>query len=168
MSSVNAQVYSSRRGKRSAMAQVQVTVEQIRLFVNDEFANVDITFPEEIEGYVEKDNGFILDKTNHISMKRAAFTADCCECSDLVADYRSCRETGFDQKALSLIFRGATLVIERTSHKSGEEVLDRNGEVVKDESDNPVLYQRDCFTSQIKAVKLTKRAIERIENALVL
>ena len=149
------------------MAQVQVTVEQIRLFVNDEFANVDITFPEEIEGYVEKENGFVLGKTNHISMKRAAFAADCCECSDLVADYRSCRATGFDQKSLSLIFRGAVLIIERTSHKSGEEVLDRNGEVVKD-GDNPLLYQRDCFTSKIKGVRLTKRSMERIENALVL
>lgn len=168
MSSVNAQVYS-REASVVIMAKVQVNVEGIRLFVNEEQATVTITTKEAIEGYQQTDDGsFVRAEVNRFSMNRAAFTRDICEADDLVADYRATRESGFDQKSLALIFRGSTMTIERTEHKANEEIVDEDGVVVKDSEGNVCTYKRDCFTTKIIGVRLTSQARARLDAALVL
>lgn len=153
------------------MAKTQVIIECIRLYTDDVRATVTVTTKEEFEGYHSVNDGFELGQVNKFSIDRAAFTKQVCNTDgdgEIIADYRATRETGFDQKALALIFRGATLVIDRVQHKEGEEVCDEDGVVVKDSDGNAVVYSRDCYTTTIVGVRLTNTARERLENALVL
>lgn len=154
------------------MAKTQVTAESIRLYSDGSRNTITVTTKEEFDGYHKTDAGFELAKVNKFSIERIVFTAQLCgldsDDGQLIADYRACRETGFDQKALALIFRGATFVIDRVEHKAGEEVLDLDGNPVKDDNDNVMTFERDCFTTNIVGVKLTSQARARLEAALTL
>lgn len=153
------------------MAKLQVIVESIRLFNDGNRNTITINTKEQFDGYHKTDDGYELAKVNKFSIERVVFTAQVCQLDgdgQLIADYRACRDTGFDQKALALIFRGATLSIDRVEHKQGDEVLDMDGNPVQDKDGNNLVYERDCYTTEITGVRLTSTARDRVEAALTL
>ena len=135
------------------------------------FHDVNVTINEEIDGYRQNDSGeFEAAKVNSFKLDRAAFTAQVCELNDDLQLYRSTRTSGFDQAVLGLLFSGSKLTIVREHHQKDEEVLDYKGEKIlvkgEDGVEKSLLYQRDCYTTKIISVTLTKRATEMITKKL--
>lgn len=157
------------------METIKVTVKSIKLFIHEvddmTFNDVNITINEELDGYKANDaGGFEQAKVNSFKLDRAAFTAQVCELNDDLGLYRSTRTAGFDQAVLGLLFTGATLGVLREHHVKDEEVLDYKGEKVIVKGDDGVekslTYQRDCYTTKIISLTLTKRATEMINKKL--
>lgn len=152
--------------KESASREVmqQVTVKNVKLF-NDQ---VTFEIQEEIDGFKFVDKVKEAAKVKQFSMFISKFTAQVVELDELLRDYRNCRTTRFDQKALGLIFTDATFGIERVPYEAGEVIKDADGNDVVDDSGNPICHQRDGIDTNIKAVKLSRRAIKRLEDACAL
>lgn len=153
------------------MDPIKVTVKGVKLFrqenENGIFFDVNLQLKEEIDGYkIDNDNNYVAAKVDNISIRRPQFTSDICDCNESIAIYRSGRESGFDQKALGVLFTGATMEILRTHHSAGEEVLDEDGNTIKNNKDEIVTYNRDCFTTNIVSVSLSKVAQKMLEKWL--
>ena len=153
------------------MDPIKVTVKGVKLFrqenENGIFFDVNLQLKEEIDGYKQdKDGNYAAAKVSDISIHRPQFTTDVCDANDDIAVYRSGRDNGFDQKALGVLFTGSTLEIIRTHHAKDEEVLDSDGNPVKTDKGEVVTYQRDCYTTNIIGVTLTKRAQDLLDNWL--
>lgn len=157
------------------METTKVTVKSVKLFRkeinNGMFFDVQLQLKEQINGYqFDGDGNYIATNVENISIPRPQFTTEVCDAYEPIAIYRASRESGFDQKALGVLFTGSTLEIVRTHHKKDEEVLDNNGNPVKNDKDEVVTYSRDCYTTNITGVTLSKVAekmLERwLENAL--
>lgn len=153
------------------METMKVTVKGVKLFrqenENGVFFDVNLQIKEEIDGYKQdKDGNYAAAKVSDISIHRPQFTTEVCDADESIAIYRSGRENGFDQKALGVLFTGSTLEIVRTHHAKDEEVLDNDGNPVKNDKNEVVIYQRDCYTTNITGVALTKRAQDLLDNWL--
>lgn len=157
------------------METTKVTVKSVKLFRSEDengiSYDVHLTINKSIDGYKKDENGnYVADKVDSISIYRPQFTADVCNLNEKLATYRSGRESGFDQKALGVLFTKSTLEIVRTHHAKDEEVLDNDGNVVKNKKGEVVTYSRDCYTTNITGIVLSKVADNMLdkwlENAL--
>ena len=143
----------------SAAEKVKVTINGVTVFDNDGKASVRLAFNESIKGYKADGSEFAETDVNYIDINRAALTKQLTAVNDLIADYRATRTEAFGQREMALILRGAVLTMIRTHHVGGE-LTGR-----QDEKGNDIAYQRDCYTSEITAVKLTANAIAKLERA---
>ena len=142
----------------SAAEKVKVTVTGITVFDNDGRASVRINFAEDISGYKADGADFVETTVNCIHIARPALTKQLCLINDLIADYRATRTESFGQREFALILRGSQLTLIRTHHVAGE-VLGQDGD------GTDIVCVRDCYTSEITAVKLTASAITKLERA---
>lgn len=148
------------------MEKTKVTIESVKVFDGQDYPTVQLMFKETVKGYIKADDGSYKEgDVNAISISRSQLTKELCQHNDLIDEYRGCREKAFDQKSFSLILRGATLTIVRSKHTKGDAVKDTEGNDVKDGDDNPILYNRDCYTTNVVGVSLTPRAEEKLDQA---
>ena len=149
---------------------IKITIVSVFVYDQKDIASVELNIAEPIKGFAREIDAnkvisFKETDVDSISINRSQLTRELCKCSDLIDEYRGCRSRAFDQKCLSLILRGAELTIVREAHATGEVVLDADGKEVKDKDGNTVVYKRDCYTTHIVAVKLTDRAIAKLDAA---
>lgn len=147
------------------MEKIKVTITGVRVFDAKEIPSVELQLANAIKGYaaIEDENKVITfgeTDVTHISMNRSQLTRELCAANELIDEYRGCRPTAFDQKAFSLILRGAELTIVREAHAAGEVVPD-----AKDKDGNEITFSRDCYTTNIVGVHLTDRAVARLDAA---
>lgn len=150
---------------------IKVTVKGVKLFrqenENGIFFDVNLQINEEIDGYKrDENNNYVAAKVTDFSIRRPQFTAEVCNVNEKLAIYRNGRETGFDQKSLGVLFTKSTLEIVRTHHSAGEEVLDSDDNPVKNEKGEVVTYTRDCYTTNIVSVSLSKLAEAMLDKWL--
>lgn len=138
---------------------VKVTINGVAVFDNNGKASVRLSFDDTIRGYKADGSSFDETDVNYIDINRAALTKQLCAIDDLIADYRATRVEALGQREFALILRGATLTLVRTHHVGGE-LTGR-----QDEKGNDIAYQRDCYTTEVVAVKLTANAIAKLERA---
>lgn len=143
----------------AAADKVRVTINAVTVFDNDGKASVRLAFDETIKGYKADGSSFNETDVNYIDINRAALTKQLCAVDDLIADFRATRVEALGQRELALILRGAVLTMVRTHHVGGE-LTGR-----QDEKGNDIAYSRDCYTSEITAVKLTANAVGKLERA---
>ena len=147
------------------MEKTKVTIESVRVYDEQEYPIVQLFIKEKIKGYIQNGNTFDQGDVDHISINRSQLTKDLCSCNDLIAEYRGCRVNAFDQKAFHLILWKSVLTIVRTPHSAGEIVKDADGNNVTDSNGDPILYNRDCFTTTIVGVSLTPEAQKKLDRA---
>lgn len=150
------------------MEKIKITIVSVHVHDNQTIPNVELQFAETIEGYqLVKGNNGVITKTKGevtaISFQRSQLTRELCNLNELIADYKGCRATAFDQKAFSLILRGATLTIVREAYAAGEIIPD-----VKDKDGNDVAHKNDGFTTHVVGVQLTDKAIAKLDAACTL
>ena len=143
----------------AASEKVKVTINAVTVFDNDGKASVRLAFDETIKGYKADGSEFAETDVNYIDINRALLTRQLCAVDDLIADFRATRVEALGQREFALILRGAVLTMVRTHHVGGE-LTGR-----QDEKGNDIAYSRDCYTSEITAVKLTANAIGKLERA---
>lgn len=155
------------------MEKIKVNVVSVRVFDQKEIPSVELTLGGTIKGFTQhidenKSVSFVEADVNTVSINRSQLTRELCACNDLIDEYRGCRPTAFDQKAFALILRGAELTIVRESHDTGEVMTDADGNALKDSEGNDRVYKRDCYTTSVVGVKLTDRAVARLDAACTL
>ena len=138
---------------------VKVTVTGVTVFDNDGKASVRLSFNETIRGYKADGSSFNETDVNYIDINRAALTKQLTAIDDLIADFRATRIEALGQREFALILRGAVLTMVRTHHVGGE-LTGR-----QDEQGNDIAYQRNCYTTEVVAVKLTANAVAKLERA---
>ena len=142
------------------METIVVTVKSVKLFVNEDSANVQVGFDKAIKGFAKADDGtYVEGDVNHISFFRSRLTAQLCQCSDDIAMYRATLDHSFGQKEFGVILFNAKLKLNRELHKAGE---------VLGESDNAITLDRDCYTTDIVGVTLSDRALRCLDAAITL
>lgn len=155
------------------MEKIKVNVVSVRVFDQKKVPSVQLTFNASIKGFTrhidaDKSVNFIEGDVDNVSINRSQLTRELCACNDLIDEYRGCRPTAFDQKAFSLILRDAELTLIREIHSAGEVITDADGNAVKDSKGNDIVYTRDCYTTRVVGVKLTDRAVARLDAACTL
>lgn len=150
------------------MEKIEVTVVGVRVYDQKEIPSVELHFAQSIKGYVARvENNVIVDydetDVTSISMSRSQLTRELCAVNDRINEYRACRNTAFDQKAFALILLGSGLTIIREPHNAGEIVPD-----AKDKDGNEIAFKRNCYTTHLDNVRLTNRAIARLDAACTL
>ena len=149
------------------MAQVIVNLTRVQVFENEEFANVNVVFNEEIDGIERKIDAsgavdYVPAKVKYVSIPRNALTSMLCEANQDIDDYRSSIGHAFGQKEFGIILvKGTVLTMERELHPAGE-VYGQS------EDGTDLAYYRDSYTTQVVDVRLTDRAKARLEKALEL
>lgn len=143
----------------AAAEKVRVTINAVTVFDNDGKASVRLSFNETIKGYKADGSNFSETDVNYIDINRALLTKQLCAVDDLIADFRATRVEALGQREFALILRGAVLTMIRTHHVGGE-LTGR-----QDEQGNDIAYSRDCYTTEVVAVKLTANAIGKLERA---
>ena len=148
------------------MAQVIVNLKRVQVFESENGSNVNLVFNEQIDGFERRvdANGaidFAEAKVSSVSIGRSALTAQLCEVCDDIAAYRGSIDHAFGQKEFGIILRGAALTLERTLHTAGEVYG-------QDEDGTDLAYSRDCYTTSVIDVKLSKKAEERLNAACAL
>ena len=135
------------------MSQV-ITIKSVKVFENEEFANVSLTLTQTIKGFsLNHDTGAMEEAdVDTISLFRSALTRQLCDCNDDIALFRATRERAFGQREFGIILFGAKLAIERELKAAGEEV---NGKVL----------ERDCYITSIVGVTLSERAVRALDAA---
>lgn len=142
------------------METIVVTVKSVKLFVNEDKANVQIGFEKPIKGFAkQKDGSYVEGDVDHVSIFRSRFTAQLCQCSDDIAMYRATLDRAFNQHDLGVILFNAELKLNRELHKAGE---------VLGEGDDAIALDRDCYTTDIVGIKLSNRASRCLDNAIAL
>lgn len=131
-----------------------ITIKGVKVFENEEFANVSLTLTQPIKGFrLNRDTNTMEEAdVDTISMSRSALTRQLCDCNDDIALFRATRERAFGQREFGIILFGAKLAIERELKAAGEEV---NGKAL----------ERDCYITSIVGVTLTERAIRALDDA---
>ena len=135
------------------MSQV-ITIKSVKVFENEEFANVSLTLTSTIKGFrLNHDTNAMEDAdVDTFSMSRSALTRQLCDCNDDIALFRATCERAFNQRQFGIILFGAKLTINRELKAAGEEV---NGKAL----------ERDCYITSIVGVTLTERAIRNLDAA---
>ena len=135
------------------MSQV-VTIKNVKVFENEEFANVLLTMTQTIKGFrLNRDTNAIEEAdVDTISIGRSALTRQLCDCNDNIAVFRATRNKAFGQRELGIILFGAKLTINRELIAAGEEV---NGKVL----------ERDSYITSIVGVTLSERATRALDAA---
>lgn len=135
------------------MSQV-VTIKNVKVFENEEFANVSLTMTQTIKGHrLNHDTNDIEEAdVDTISIGRSALTRQLCDCNDNIAVYRATRNKAFGQREFGIILFGAKLTINRELKAAGEEV---NGKAL----------ERDSYITSVVGVTLSERATRALDAA---
>ena len=135
------------------MSQI-ITIKGIKVFENEEFANVSLTLDKPIKGFSLNHYSNTMEEgdVDAISIGRSALTRQLCDCNDDIALFRATREKAFGQREFGIILFGAKLTINREFKAAGEEV---NGRVL----------ERDCYLTSIVGVTLSERSIRALDDA---
>ena len=135
------------------MSQV-ITIKSVKVYENEEFANVSLTITEPIKGFRLNHDTNTMEEADvdAISISRSALTRQLCDCNDDIALYRATRDRAFGQREFGIILFGAKLTINRELKAVGEEV---NGKAL----------ERDCYITSIVGVTLSDRAIRALDAA---
>ena len=142
------------------METIVVTVKSVKLFVNEDKANVQTGFDKAIKGFVKQEDGSYAEgDVDHISFFRSRLTAQLCQCSDDIAMYRATLDHSFGQKEFGVILFNAKLKLNRELHKAGE---------VLGEGDDAITLDRDCYTTDIVGCTLSERATRCLDAAITL
>lgn len=131
-----------------------VTIKSVKVFENEEFANVALTMGQTVKGFkLNRDTNAMEDAdVDTISFSRSALTRQLCDLNDDIALYRATRDRAFGQKEFGIILFGAKLTINRELKAAGEEV---NGKAL----------ERDCYITTITGVVLSERAVRQLDAA---
>lgn len=131
-----------------------ITIKSVKVYENEEFANVSLTITEPIKGFRLNHATNTMEEADvdAINIPRSALTSQLCDCNDDIALYRATREKAFSQRELGIILFGAKLTINRELKAAGEEV---NGKAL----------ERDCYITSIVGVTLSDRAIRALDAA---
>ena len=131
-----------------------VTIKSVKVFENEEFANVSLTMDKTVKGFhLNRDTNTMEEAdVDTISISRSALTRQLCDCNDDIALFRATRERAFGQREFGIILFNAKLTIERELKAAGEEV---NGKAL----------ERDCYITSIVGVALTQKAIAELDAA---
>lgn len=142
------------------METIVVTVKSVKLFINEDKANVQIGFDKAIKGFTKADDGtYVEGDVDHISFFRSRLTAQLCSVSDDIAMYRATLDHAFGQKELGIILFNAKMKLNRELHKAGEVVGD---------GDDAITLDRDCYITDIVGVTLSERALRCLDAAITL
>ena len=135
------------------MSQI-VTIKSVKVFENEEFANVSLTMDQTIKGFRLNHDTYTMEEADvdTISIGRSALTRQLCDCNDDIALFRATREKAFGQREFGIILFGAKLTINREFKAAGEEV---NGRAL----------ERDCYLTSIVGVTLSERSIRALDDA---
>ena len=131
-----------------------ITIKSVKVFENEEFANVSLTFTEPIKGFRLNTDTNTMEEAdvNTISLSRSALTRQLCDCNDDIALYRATCDRAFSMHQLGIILFNAKLTINREFKAAGEEV---NGKAL----------ERDSYITSIVGVKLSDKAIRALDAA---
>ena len=131
-----------------------ITIKNVKVFENEEFANVSLTMDQTIKGFRFNHDTNTMEKAdvNTISIGRSALTRQLCDCNDDIALFRATREKAFGQREFGIILFGAKLTINREFKAVGEEV---NGKAL----------ERDSYLTSIVGVTLSERAARALDEA---
>lgn len=142
------------------METIVVTVKNVKLFVNEASANVQVSFDKAIKGFAKADDGtYVEGDVDRVSFFRSRLTAQLCQCSDDIAMYRATLDRSFGQKEFGVILFNAKLKLNRELHKAGE---------VLGKGDDAITLDRDCYTTDIVGVTLSERALRCLDAAITL
>lgn len=135
------------------MSQV-ITIKSVKVFENEEFANVSLTFTSTIKGFRLNHDTNDMEEADvdTISISRSALTRQLCDCNDDIALFRATRDKAFGQREFGIILFGAKLTINRELKTAGEEVNDH-------------VLERDCYITTIVGVTLSERAVRALDAA---
>lgn len=136
------------------MSQI-VTIKGVKVFENEEFANVSLTMTQTIKGFRLNRDTNAMEETDvdTISICRSALIRQLCDCNDDIALFRATRGTArFGQREFGIILFGAKLTINREFKAAGEEV-------------NGCTLERDCYLTSIVGVTLSERSIRALDAA---
>ena len=130
------------------------------MFVDQKSASVQLTLDNAIKGFASDEEGnFNETDVKTISIPRKKLTAQLCEASDDIAMYRATLECPFGQKEFGIILFNAQLTLNRQRIAAGE---------VIGEGDDVVAAERDCYLTDVAKVKLSDRALSKIDAATAL
>lgn len=131
-----------------------ITIKGVKVFENEEFANVSLTLDKPIKGFrLNRDTNIREEaEVDTISLSRSALTRQLCDCNDAIALYRATCDRAFNQRQFGIILFGAKLTIERELKAAGEEV---NGKAL----------EHDCYITSIVGVTLSDTAIRALDDA---
>ena len=142
------------------METIVVTVKSVRLFINEDKANVQIGFDKPIKGFAkDKDGTYVEGDVYHISIFRSRFVAQLCEVNEDIAMYRATLDHSFGQKELGVLLFNAKLKLNRELHKAGE---------VLGEDDKAITLDRDAYTTDVVGVTISDRALRCLDKAIAL
>lgn len=129
--------------------QVVVSVKFVKVFDNEEFANVQLTLDKSIKGFRTNPDTGTIEETDvtTISFGRSKLTSQLCDLNEDIAWYRAGLDNSFGQKEFGRILFNAKLTINRELKAAGEEV---NGRVL----------ERDSYITDIVGVKLSERSVK--------
>ena len=135
------------------MSQV-ITIKSVKLFENEEVANVSLTMTQTVKGFrLNRDTNTMEEAdVDTISISRSALTRQLCDCNDDIALFRATLDKAFNQRQFGIILFGAKLTINRELKAAGEEV---NGKAL----------ERDCYITSIVGITLSSRAIAALDKA---
>ena len=131
-----------------------VTIKGVKVFENEEFANVSLTLDKTVKGFRLNHDTGAMEETDvdTISLSRSALTRQLCDCNDDIALYRATCDKAFNQRQFGIILFNAKLTINRELKAAGEEV---NGKAL----------ERDCYITSIVGVTLSDKAIRALDDA---
>ena len=131
-----------------------ITIKGVKVFENEEFANVSLTLDKPIKGFrLNRDTNTMEEAdVDTISLSRSALTRQLCDCNDDIDLYRATCDRAFNQRQFGIILFGAKLTINRELKAAGEEV---NGKAL----------ERDCYITSIVGVTLSDKAIRALDAA---
>lgn len=141
------------------METIVVTVKGVKVFADEKHADVQIQFLESIKGFAGKGEERKECDVKTISMNRSKLTAQLCEASDDIAMYRATLDRAFGQKEFGVILFNAKLTLNRDRKSAGE---------VIGEDDDAYTLEHDGYLTDVVKVKLSDRAISKIEEATAL
>lgn len=142
------------------METIVVTVKGIKVFVDENSANVQLTLDKAIKGFARDDDGnYTETDVKTVSMHRSKLTAQLCEASDDIAMYRATLDHAFGQKEFGVILFNAHITLNRQRVVAGEMI---------GEGDDAVAAERDCYLTDVAKVALSDRALRQLDAATAL
>ena len=86
-----------------------VTIKSVKVFENEEFANVSLTMTQTVKGFrLNRDTNTMEDAdVDTISISRSALTRQLCDCNDDIALYRATCDKAFNQRQFGIMAGGS-------------------------------------------------------------
>lgn len=139
------------------METIVVTVKGVKVFVDENNANVQLTFAESFKGFAQDENdGYAETDVKTVSFYRSKLTAQLCEASDDIAMYRATLDHAFGQKEFGVILFNAKMKLNRDRKSEGD---------VVGEGDDAYTLDRDCYFTDVVSIKLSDKALRQLDIA---